>query len=91
MKGIELLVLLTLMCGSALGNARIFTDAKGRNIEAELEKFEESSSTVTIKRAGSRQSMRVPLNIFSDKDQDYIRDWGRLQALHDSRFKVVFS
>lgn len=73
------------------GETRIFTDAQGRNIEAELEKFEESSSTVTIQRAGSRQSKRVPLSVFSDKDQAYIRDWGRLQALNDSRFKAVIS
>ena len=80
-----------LMGSGAWGKTRIFTDTKGRSIEAELEKFEESSSTVTIKKAGSRQSMRVPLSLFSEKDQAYIRDWGRLQALHDSRFDIDIS
>jgi hypothetical protein len=90
----KILYLMTVMAGlscGAFGDARIFTDSQGRAIEAELLQFEESSQTVTIKRKGSRQSMRVQLNIFSKKDQDYILEWGRLQALHDSRFEAVIS
>jgi hypothetical protein len=37
------------------------------------------------------QSKRVQLTVFSEKDQDYILEWGRLQAMHDSRLDAVIS
>ena len=66
----------------------MFTDAQGRNIEAELIKYDEPKNSVTIKRVGVRKEVTVPVTVFSKEDQQYIRDWGSLQALHDSRLKA---
>lgn len=72
----------------AEGAGRIFVDAKGRSIEAELIRYDEPKKEVTIKRVGVRKEIRVPITVFSTKDQKYIREWGKLQVLHDSSFKV---
>ncbi len=83
-------LLICLLCYDmyAHGESRVFTDSQGRNIEAELIKYDEPKNSVTIKRMGSRREMTVPITIFSEEDQKFIGDWGRLQALHDSRLKA---
>ena len=67
---VALLVLLTFVF-PASSNAREFTDAKGRKIEAELVGF--SGDTVIINRGG--KEFPVPVTSFSLDDQQYIRDW----------------
>ncbi|MDH3982198.1 MAG: hypothetical protein OES84_04775 [Kiritimatiellaceae bacterium] len=75
----------------ASGASRVFTGAQGRSIEAELEKFNESRNEVSIKRAGQKRSVTVPISIFSQKDQDFIREWGRGQSILDKRLKADIS
>ena len=68
---------------SVFGESRVFTDAQGRSIEAELVKYDEGRKEVTIKRAGQRKTVSVPVSIFSADDQGYIREWGRGQSVLD--------
>lgn len=90
-KSICLLVCLLCWGASAFGVSRIFVDTQGRSIEAELLKFEESTNTATIRRTGAKRPAKVPIDIFSADDQKFIREWGKLQALHDKSLKVVIS
>lgn len=90
-SSIFLLACLLYLNGSSFGDSRIFVDTQGRSIEAELLKFEEATHTATIRRAGTKRPVRVPITIFSADDQQFIREWGTLQAIHDKRLKVLIN
>ena len=90
-KSICLLAYLLCFNVSTFGISRIFVDAQGRSIEAELLSFDEATNTATIKRTGARGSKKVPITIFSANDQKFIREWGKLQALQDKSLKVSIS
>lgn len=88
-KHLYLLVALVFSALTSYGDMRIFTDLKGRSIEAKLVNYEADSNTVTIQRKGTKKTTRVSLSIFSKGDQKFVREWGKLQALQDSRLKAV--
>lgn len=60
-----------LMLSTPTAEARPFTDATGRTIEAELDSYVGDNITL---RKGS-QSFTVPISKFSEADQDFIREW----------------
>ena len=66
-KGIVFTLLI--ICLSA--QARVFTDAKGREINAEL--VAHSGEKIVLNRAGKK--FTVPISMFSSADQVYIRNW----------------
>lgn len=83
------LMVAVLSCLSAgYADTRIFTDKDGRSIEAELVRYNDSKMLVTIKRAGSRREMNVPITIFSAADQKYIEMWGSTQDFQDRKLQA---
>jgi len=67
---------------------RDFTDIKGRTIRGCVLAFDEHSGTVSFERDNQRTS-KVPITIFSEADQDYIKNWCLLRGFRDpSRFKI---
>jgi len=88
LRVISFIVCLSLLSLTVLGAERIFTDVQGRTIEGELVNFDEAGSMVSIVRKGSRNAARVPISIFVEDDQEYIREWATLQAITDRRLKA---
>lgn len=67
------LALMTVSLASAVGNAREFTDAQGRKLEAEIVTLE--GNQVTLKRAADGKQFTVPATMFSEADQVFIREY----------------
>lgn len=68
---------------------RAFTDTQGRVIEAKLIRFNESKNSVQVERKGKRSTSFVPLSIFSQADQKYIKSWNQNQAFLSDRYLSV--
>ena len=70
---------------------RAFTDTKGREINAELIRYDATKKKVTIKRKG-KGTTTVPISLFSENDQKYIIAWDKDQEfLSDRKLKVEFN
>ena len=63
--------IILLFLASHFTEAREFTDAQGRKIEAEL--VSHAGSTIVINRGG--KEFAVPISIFAEPDQEYIQEW----------------
>jgi hypothetical protein len=53
---------------------REFTSTDGKTIRGAIQAFDARTQTVTIEREGKGTS-KVPLSIFSEKDQAYVLEW----------------
>jgi len=83
-----LLLTLVSVCRAADGY-RIFTDQQGRAIEARIIKFDPRTNQVEIERT-DRRRVKVKPEIFSEKDQTYIRDWQLIKGfMSTSWFKIT--
>ena len=67
-----LLSLFTLL--TVVSEGRTFTDSKGRQIEAEI--FQFNDGFVKLKYPNGSVTKWLPLNVFSESDQRYIREQG---------------
>lgn len=71
------------------GEYRIFSDGNGRTVEAKIIKYDADKEVVRIESREDRSRYNVQTGYFSDEDQNYIRDWGLIQAfMSESKFKV---
>lgn len=89
MKNLLIIVIFSTQLAAvyATEQQRIFTDTQGRSIRGCIIAYNTNSGAVSFKR-GNKTS-KVPLTIFSDKDQAYIRSWGmNKQFISDSYFKI---
>lgn len=86
-------ILLICLFAMALGvhaankSYRDFTDTQGRTIRGRVVAYDEKKGVVTFERDNRKRS-KVPLTIFADIDQAYIRDWNLLNKFKSSRFKI---
>lgn len=60
-------------------NARVWTDRTGRQLDAEYIGF--SDGKVEIKRRSDGRTFRVPLERFSDSDQDFVRSQNKAKPV----------
>lgn len=81
-----LFVVLTLQAGES--DFRTFTDPQGREMEAKLTLV--SGDDVFIERRDGLAT-KVDIAIFIKEDQDFIREWGRKQAIKDDALAVRFT
>jgi len=87
------LVLVVCFAAVALGaqagkQYRDFTDTQGRIIRGCVKAYDARKKLVTIER-DNRKTARVPITVFSEADQRYIRDWQVAQLFMSvSGFKV---
>lgn len=74
---VRILSQVSLWCLSAapLLDARTWTDNKGRTIEADLVRVEEG--TAVVNRSG--KEVRLPLDILSEDDREFVEDWSAKQ------------
>lgn len=68
-KGI--VYILFIVFSTEISRARIFTDAKGRQVDAEL--VAHAGEKVVILRGGKK--FAVPISMFSEADRTYVRAW----------------
>lgn len=61
-----------------------FTDKEGRSIQAKIIKFDSQSMRVTLERE-NRKVATVPLDIFSEADQEYIRSWSPSPVVEEDK------
>ncbi len=90
MKGLLVVIFLAAqVCGvHAAKQYRDFMDTKGRTIRGCVQAFDKRTGTVTFERDNHRTS-KVPITIFSDADQNYIKEWEcSKQFLSDTKFKI---
>lgn len=67
---------------------RDFMDTKGRTIRGCIVAYDGRSKTVTFERENKRIS-KVPISIFSDADQNYIKEWECSKLfLSNTKFKI---
>jgi hypothetical protein len=67
-----LLTMVACLTLTVVGNARTWTDRKGRRVEADLVAIPDAS-IIRIKRSGDGQVFDVPLSSLSDADQEYVK------------------
>jgi tetratricopeptide (TPR) repeat protein len=73
---------------SSMSDFRIFTAADGRVIEAKIIACEPARGKVQIERS-NRKKVWVQADIFSEEDQNYIRDWITTDRfLSNSKFRI---
>jgi len=83
-----MLVVLLVAGGAFAKQYRDFTDTKGRTIRGCIQAFDERSGTVTFERDSHRTS-KVPITVFSESDQVYIREWSHARFfLSESSFRI---
>lgn len=76
------------MSGTAQEEYRVFTDGEGREIRAKIVRIDIRSRKITLERENQRKAT-VPLNIFSEPDQVYIREWLKAQDfMSQAKLKV---
>ena len=87
-----LLTLCLVICAfAARADYRDFTDTQGREIKAELIRYDAIKKKVTIKRKG-KGNATVPISLFSEDDQKYIVAWDEGQEfLSDRKLKIKFN
>ena len=85
-----IVLLFLLVAGGAVAKPdyHIFVDAKGRSLEAELLRYDETHHTVTVKPKG-KNATTVPISVFSKEDQDFIAEWGQNQAFLDENKLII--
>jgi len=67
---------------------RDFTSAEGKTIRGAIKAYDARTKTVTIER-DNRKTAKVPITVFSETDQAYIRDWEVLRNFErGSSFKI---
>ncbi len=65
-----------------------FMDAQGRSIRGKILRFDGRKRMVTIER-DNRKTATVPVSIFSEEDQGYIKEWSNLEGVcSTSKFKI---
>lgn len=69
-------------------DSHIFTDTKGRTLQASLVGYDPISKKVTVKPA-HRGASTVPISIFSTADQNYIIQWSKNQSFLNERKFIV--
>lgn len=75
LKITPILILLSLFTSlTVVSEGRTFTDSKGRQIEAEI--FQFNDGFVKLKYPNGSVTKWLPLNVFSESDQRYIREQG---------------
>lgn len=75
----------------AAAQYRNFTDTQDRVIRGRVVRFDTTKEIVTIERE-NRKTAKVPITIFCDDDQDYIRSWGKGNAFESTfNFKVTIN
>ena len=67
---------------------RTFTDTKGRQMEAKITRV--SGDDIHIKRKDGMET-RVKLSVFSETDQEYVKQWAYDNLLESGVFDVRFS
>ena len=75
-KTLILTVCLVICAFAARADYRDFTDTQGREIKAELIRYDATKKKVTIKRKG-KGNATVPISLFSEDDQEYIVAWNK--------------
>ena len=66
-----------------------FTDAQGRTISAKITACELAKNKVTLEREDNKQRVTVPIDMFTDDDQRYIKDWIDSNAFLSTRILEV--
>lgn len=88
MKYTILAVLVAFAFSSVAMEYRAFTDKEGREIKAKIIKVDVRSRKITLER-DNRKIATVPLNIFSEADQAYIKEWLVASDFQmNSKFKI---
>lgn len=90
MKRLLLMVcLVTSVIGAqAAKQYRDFTDTKGRTIRGCIVSYDATTERVKFER-DNRKTSKVPITIFSETDQTYIRGWSVLKDFSTERlFKI---
>ncbi len=64
---------------------RDFTSTDGKVIQAMVKSYDVNKKMVTIER-DNRKTMKVPITVFSEADQIYIREWELLRCFSVERF-----
>jgi len=94
MKNITLSILLLSLCSVVSADEfRSFSDKSGREIKAEIVKVDLRAKTVTLKPE-NKATVSVPIDIFSEEDQAYIRQWQQtppIQLQKSSKEKSVLT
>ena len=87
-KHISCLLLIGLVSGARAGKEyRDFSDTQGRTIRACIMEYDSENETVKLERE-NRRIAKVPITIFCETDQAYVRDW---EMLHDFERKGSFN
>ena len=90
MKRLLVIIFLAAQVGGvhAVKQYRDFMDTKGRTIRGRILAYNAGSGTVTFERDNKRSS-KVPITIFSDADQIYIKEWEcSKQFLSNTKLKI---
>ncbi len=87
MKRLVLFVCLMAMVSGvrAATQYRDFTSAEGKTIRGCIKAYDPAKKMVTIER-DNRKTAKVPVGVFSEADQAYIRDWEVLRCFMTDRF-----
>ena len=90
MKRILLIAyLITIAAGvQAVKQYRDFTDTKGRTIRGCIVSYDAKKGIVSFER-DNRKISKVPVTVFSESDQAYIREWEVLRCFSMERFLKV--
>lgn len=67
---------------------RVFQDQQGREMEAQVTAFR--NETVYIQRKDGLRT-QVAITLFSQKDQDYVRNWAAQNAVSEGALSIRFS
>ncbi|QBG47883.1 hypothetical protein EGM51_10925 [Verrucomicrobia bacterium S94] len=82
---------LVLATGVIADGYRDFMSADGKAIRGRILSFDNRRDAVTIER-DNRRKATVPVSVFSEADQVYIREWGLLEGFRsESAFRVTCS
>lgn len=71
------------------GEYRVFTDKNGREIEAKIMHMDLKGTKITVQRKGSRKSTTVPVTVFNDETQAYIKSWAQNSDFLNKRMLSV--
>ena len=82
---IALSLIMGMQVMAASGDYREFTDAQGRKITAKIVFYNVDKDKVTIQLKGQRSNKTVPISIFSNEDQQYIKSWSEYQDFLNER------
>lgn len=91
MKYVLLMCLLVAATGTQAANPyRDFTSTDGKTIRGCIRAYNASKEVVTIER-DNRRTATVPITVFSETDQTYIRDWEIMRCFETEQLFKIFA